>query len=152
MNASDYTWIYLNMSEYAGIRVNMPKSVWMAFALHFSIVIPCLLERLITYFNIYTKLEAIVWRNMGLFSWKDLKAKFHICCYLWGSRGRGPWILVYLRLRVEQLQNIEIKKQRPIHEACHINHPNEITLENIMNRLKKFIEKFTATQCSSDAI
>ena len=32
----DYVWICLNMRDYAGICVNMPRSVWMAFVLHFS--------------------------------------------------------------------------------------------------------------------
>ena len=31
----------------------------MAFGLHFPIVIPCLLERVVTYFNVYKKLEVI---------------------------------------------------------------------------------------------
>ena len=51
--------IYLNMPEYAGICVNMPKSAKKAFALHFPAVIPCLLERAITYFNVNTKLEVV---------------------------------------------------------------------------------------------
>ena len=48
------------MSEYAGLCVNMPKSAGMVFVLHFFIVILYLHERVVTYFNVYTKLEAIV--------------------------------------------------------------------------------------------
>ena len=33
----------------------------MAFVLYFPIVIPCLLEGVVTYFNIYTKLEVLAW-------------------------------------------------------------------------------------------
>ena len=39
------------MSEYARIYVNMPKSARMAFVLYFPILIPCLLECVVTYFN-----------------------------------------------------------------------------------------------------
>ena len=49
---SGYAWIYqiisgwicLDMSAYARICVNMPKSAWMGFVLYFPIVIPCLLQ------------------------------------------------------------------------------------------------------------
>ena len=54
-------WICLDMSEYAGICVNMPKSAWIAFVLYIPIVIPCLLEGVVTYFNVITKLEVLVW-------------------------------------------------------------------------------------------
>ena len=39
------------MPEYAEICVNMPKSAWIALVLHVPIVIPSLLERVVTYFN-----------------------------------------------------------------------------------------------------
>ena len=39
----------------------------MAFVLYFPIVIPCLLERVLTNFNVYPKLEVLVLRNMMLF-------------------------------------------------------------------------------------
>ena len=38
---SQYAWI---IPEYAGIRVNKPKTTWMAFDLHFPVKIPCLLH------------------------------------------------------------------------------------------------------------
>ena len=47
----------MNIPENADVCVNMPKSSRMAFVLYFPIVIPCLLERVLTYFNVYTKLE-----------------------------------------------------------------------------------------------
>ena len=58
------SWIYLNLLECPRICVNMPKFVWMAFVLYFLIVIPGLLERVIT----YMKLEAIVWRSTMIFT------------------------------------------------------------------------------------
>ena len=61
-------WIFLDMSEYTGICVNFPKFAWMAFVLYFPIVIPCLLESVVSYFNVYTKLEVLVWRKIRLFS------------------------------------------------------------------------------------
>ena len=60
---SEYTWIVaayaklcLNMSSYAGICL---KSTWIAFALHCLIVISCLLECVITYFNVYWKIDSL---------------------------------------------------------------------------------------------
>ena len=47
------------MSEYAGICVNMPKSISVTFVLYFPNVILCLVERVVTYLNVYTKLEII---------------------------------------------------------------------------------------------
>ena len=64
-------WICLDMSEYAGICVNMPKSAWITFLLYFPIVIPCPLEGVVTYFNVFTRLEVLVWMKMRLFSWRD---------------------------------------------------------------------------------
>lgn len=39
------------MAEYAEVCLNMPKFTRMAFVLHVTNVTPCLLERVITYFN-----------------------------------------------------------------------------------------------------
>ena len=64
-------WICLEMSEYAGICVNKPKSASIAFVLYSPIVIPCLLEGVVTYFYVFTKLEVLVWMKMRLFSWRD---------------------------------------------------------------------------------
>ena len=51
-------WIKVIMSEYARIYVNMPKSTSIAFVLHVPIVITCLLECMVTYFNeIYSQKE-----------------------------------------------------------------------------------------------
>ena len=88
------------------ICLNMPKSVWKVFVLHFAIVIPCLLEHVVTYFNVYTKLKG-TWRNMRLFSQGDkifsivagsiwfifcfrlnIFTSFKICCCLWRP---GRW-------------------------------------------------------------
>ena len=103
----------LNMPEYAGKCVNVPKSAWMTFVLHFPIVIFCLYKTVVNYFNVYMKLEVIVWRNMRLVSWRDkiwffLVVAWSICFILWFRlniftskissllRGRGTlglWIL-----------------------------------------------------------
>ena len=64
------------MLEYADICVNIPKSARTAFVLYFPIVIPCLLERVLTYFNAYTKLEVLVLRKMMLFLVGDTKIDF----------------------------------------------------------------------------
>ena len=39
------------MTEYIGTYVNKPKFAQIAFVLHVPIVIPCLLECVVTYFN-----------------------------------------------------------------------------------------------------
>ena len=71
----EYAWLYLDMSKYAWISRNVPESAWMAFVFHFSIspflTIPFLLEHVVTYLNVYRRLEVIVWRNMRLLSWKE---------------------------------------------------------------------------------
>ena len=74
----EYIWLCLNMPEYTGICVNMPKSAWLAFVLDLLIAIPCLPERVVTYFNYSHKkrkdekfnvlMKFIVWVNMRLFS------------------------------------------------------------------------------------
>ena len=60
-------WLCLNYSGCAWICVNMPGSAWMVFALQFPFVIPCLNERVVTYFNFHMNLEVIViviiWRS-----------------------------------------------------------------------------------------
>ena len=53
----------LDISRYANICRYMPKSAWMAFALYFPIVIPSLLEHVLTNFSVYTKLKVLVWRK-----------------------------------------------------------------------------------------
>ena len=51
----------------------------MAFALYFPIVyMPCLLERVLTYFNVCTKLEVLVLRKMMLFFFGDTNIDFSI--------------------------------------------------------------------------
>ena len=49
-------WTCLNMMKYVWMCLNLPE--WLLF--YFPIVIPCLLERIVTYFNVYTKLEVRV--------------------------------------------------------------------------------------------
>ena len=53
----DYVWICLNMRDYAGICVNVPRSVWMAFVLHFSCGYITL--HVVTYSKVYKRLKFI---------------------------------------------------------------------------------------------
>ena len=48
-------WICLNMYEYIWVCTNILKSGWMAFVLHLPIAVPCLLSRVVTFFNVYMK-------------------------------------------------------------------------------------------------
>ena len=73
MNMSDYVW--LNMPGYIWICWHMNEY---AYFCHNSLcfVFPhcnllVVLEGVITYFNIYTKLEVLVWMKMRLFSLRD---------------------------------------------------------------------------------
>ena len=68
LNIPEY---FLNMPEYEGIWTNMAKSTYKAFVLHVPVVIPCELERVITYYN-----EVYNLRGIKL---------FQICCYFLGS-------------------------------------------------------------------
>ena len=54
LNIPEY---FLNISEYAKTCVNVPKPLNVA---KFPILNPCILEYVVTYFNVYTKLEVIV--------------------------------------------------------------------------------------------
>ena len=56
LNMPEY---FLNMPEYEGILANMAKSACKAFVLHVPVVIPCDLERVVTYFNEVYKLRGI---------------------------------------------------------------------------------------------
>ena len=66
----------LDMSEFVAICVNMSKSAWMAFVLHFPIS-QFVLQSLV-YLNslLLYSLKFIVWRNMKLFSWEDKNCFF----------------------------------------------------------------------------
>ena len=74
-----YALICLNMPEYTETCVKTPKCAWMAFVLHFPIVIPWHLECVVTYFNVYKKLEVIVWRNISLIFWRAGYTWFVFC-------------------------------------------------------------------------
>ena len=91
--------LYANMPEYAWLclaNLNMPgyvwiclKYAWMAFVLYFPIVIPCLYESVGTYFNVYTKLEVLVWRKIRLFSWSHKIRLLLFSFFFLGGGGVG---------------------------------------------------------------
>ena len=54
-------WASLNMPKYAWMRLNLPK--WLLF--HFPIIIPCLLEHMVTYSNIYILTRSYSLRDYG---------------------------------------------------------------------------------------
>ena len=56
-------YVCLNMPKYTWICLNLPE--WLLF--YFIIVMLYLLEYLVTYFNIYTKLQFTIWRNIVYF-------------------------------------------------------------------------------------
>ena len=68
-NMLDYVWMCLNMSAYVGIGVNMSKSAWIVFVLHFRIS-PFFLQSL---FNLSTWL---LWTSTGDYSLKEYWAVF----------------------------------------------------------------------------
>ena len=112
---------YTSGSEYAWARLNMLKSVRIDFILYFLIVIPCLLERMVTYFNVYTKLEVFVWKKTRMLTWRNKILIFsivaasilfgfyfklyistikisNILLFLGADRGWGLWFLIDLIL------------------------------------------------------
>ena len=107
------SWINLNLLEYAGICVNMPKPIWMAFVLYFPNVILCLVEQVVTYLSVYTKPEIKGWKKQNMifstvagsiwfaiyirlnnFTNKILKCLLPLRAE--EAEGRGPWIFMYL--------------------------------------------------------
>ena len=54
-------WTSLSMAKYAWMCLNLPK--WLLF--YFPIIIPCLLERMVTYFNIYILTRSYSLRDYG---------------------------------------------------------------------------------------
>ena len=69
LNISDYVCTDLNMPEHFGMCVNISKSSWIGFVLHF----PCsyITLHVVTYLKVYKRLEVIIaWRKRRLFSWR----------------------------------------------------------------------------------
>ena len=123
--------LYANMPEYAWLclaNLNMPgyvwiclKYAWMAFVLYFPIVIPCLYESVGTYFNVYTKLEVLVWRKIRLFSWSH-KIRLLLFSFFFLGGGVQPvnrdisyFSLILLR------HNVDEKKLRKIDAKIDVN-------------------------------
>ena len=87
----EYTRV-LNMLESHRV-LNMPEYeeiCWFLF--YFPIVIACILKHMVTYFNFYTKLEVIAWRNTRLFFLKRQILIFFIA-------GR-IWFVLYFRIKI----------------------------------------------------
>ena len=126
----------LDISEYADICRYMLKSVWMAFALYFSVVIPCPLEHMLTYFSVYTKLEVLVLRKNDTvlletqklifsiiavilfgfyFRLNFLQVRFQICCYLW-----GPRVSLLLLVAFLLKHNVDEKSMRNFDVIIHV--------------------------------
>ena len=61
----EYTWICQNMHEYASICLNGFCFTFPHLPICFTISF--LLEQVVTYLNVYRRLEVLVWRNMRLF-------------------------------------------------------------------------------------
>ena len=105
LHMPQYAWLCLNMLEHAR-----------AFVLRLPIVIPCLLERVVAYFNVYKKnrrIGAIFWRErvwlfsvvagsiwfvfyfrLGLFTSETSNLLFPLETE--GTRDRETWILIFL--------------------------------------------------------
>ena len=106
-NMPDYVWICLNMSAYVGIGVNLSKSAWIVFVLHFRIY-PFFLQSLF-YLNTW-----LLWTSTGDYSLKEYWAAFlkrqnlilsiaaesisfifyFVLFYVWGEGGWGEGVEV----------------------------------------------------------
>ena len=74
IQGSEYAWIYLNnfrtymiMPEYTRLCVNKAKCAWMAFLLHFPIVIPCLKKQETVFFKKKNLIISIAAKVFDLF-------------------------------------------------------------------------------------
>ena len=139
-------WICLKMPDYVWLKPGyiwicryiryMLKSVWMAFALYFSVVIPCPREHMLTYFSVYTKLEVLVLRKNDAvlletqklifsiiavilfgfcFRLNFLQVRFQICCYLW-----GPRVSLLLLVAFLLKHNVDEKSMRNFDVIIHV--------------------------------
>ena len=120
------------MSRYAWICGNMPTSAWLDLALHFPIVILCLLERVFTYFNVYTKLDVIVWRNMSLFSLRDKIWYFSIVAESIWFVFALDWIFLEVRFQTSCWRRGSRRSR-----AVNLDIPNKGLLENRSTFLMK---------------
>ena len=110
----DYAWMCLNMPEYAGIYVNIPKSTWMSFVLHAPIVIPCLLGYLFRRIFNLKEHEAVFLKRQNLMFSIVAGSNWFVFCFRLkiflsrilksflpsrvqgtGTLGRELWILIY---------------------------------------------------------
>ena len=106
-----YALVCLIMPEYTKTCVNMPKSAWMAFVLHFPIVIPWRLECVVTLFQRLHETRSYSlkehepvflksWKRLiciFVLDWLFLQVRFQICFYLWRpgkpkTRDRESWL------------------------------------------------------------
>ena len=87
---SKYAWIF---PGYVWLRLNVSKFVWIAFALHLSIVIPYLKEPETVFLESNDLISSIVSRSIWFcflfLDWIFLQVRFQICSYLWGPKGPG---------------------------------------------------------------
>ena len=93
----EYVGICLIMLEYAWVRLNLNE--WLLFHVSplksLAFLNTCLL--ILTKFKCSLKEhEAVSLKRQNLVLDEIfLQVRFKTSCYLWGSRGRGSWILIY---------------------------------------------------------
>ena len=120
LNMPDYSWKYLNILEYDGKCMNVPKSVWMAFLLHFAHFTICFAIPFSTWTRGYLfepiqetrddslkEDKAVFLKRKNLifsiatgsisfdfcFRLNIFSSKFWICCYLSGPRSGRFWVV-----------------------------------------------------------
>ena len=67
---SEYAWIIPGYADYTRTYMNMPKYAWIAFVLHVPIVIPCLLECVLSYFLEEAKFGLLFGFRLNVFTSK----------------------------------------------------------------------------------
>ena len=92
-HGSEYAWICLNNFWICWLCLNVPKFVWMAFALHSPIVIPYLKEPWTVFLEskklVFSIVAGSIWFCFLVLDWIFLQVRFQICCYLWEAKGPG---------------------------------------------------------------
>ena len=94
IQGSKYTWICLNNSWICQILLNVPKFVWMAFVLHWSIEIPYLKNHRLSCWKVtiwfsFSIVTGSVWFCSLFLDWIVLQVRLQICYYLLETEGPG---------------------------------------------------------------
>ena len=108
----EYIWLRLHMPEYIWICLKISKYTWICLNQLDLLLLYFPIFPLVTYFNVYTKIEVTIWRKMKLFdffqaenSWFVFRFRANIFAgKIWNlllilrceaTEGWGPWTMLW---------------------------------------------------------